>query len=214
MTGTRLDSLAKIERAAICDTFDLVGPDAPTLCEGWLTRDLAAHLILREGSVAALGIRVKPLAGWTHHVQDRISQRSWANLVQRVRAGAPTLSPFSNATIDKDWNSAEFFVHHEDVRRAAEGWTPRELAPGHERFLWAALRRRAKFHFAPSPVGTLLRNLEGEAIVARSGQPRVIVTGKPSELLLLAYGRGDHAIVTVEGEDGDVKTFRGTRLRA
>ena len=76
------------------------------------------------------------------------------------------------------------------------------------------LRRRAKFHFAPSPVGVVLRNLDDEAIVARPGQPGVIVTGKPSELLLLAYGRGDHAVVKVEGEADDIKAFRGARLRA
>ena len=32
------------ERAAMCDTFEKFGPDAPTLCEGWTTLNLAAHL--------------------------------------------------------------------------------------------------------------------------------------------------------------------------
>ena len=47
------------ERAAMCDTFEKFGPDAPTLCEGWLTLDLAAHLVAREArSDAAVGLVV------------------------------------------------------------------------------------------------------------------------------------------------------------
>ena len=42
------------ERAALCDLFLRVGPDAPTLCEGWATDDLATHLVIRER---------KPLSG-------------------------------------------------------------------------------------------------------------------------------------------------------
>ncbi|MGD0448569.1 MAG: maleylpyruvate isomerase family mycothiol-dependent enzyme [Candidatus Dormibacteria bacterium] len=36
------------ERRELCDLLIQVGPDAPTLCEGWTTSDLAAHLVLRE----------------------------------------------------------------------------------------------------------------------------------------------------------------------
>src|SRR5690606_1471098 len=39
---------ASRERAALCDLLSRLGPDQPTLCEGWTTRDLAAHLLLRE----------------------------------------------------------------------------------------------------------------------------------------------------------------------
>jgi len=35
------------ERAALCDTLEQYGPDAPTLCTGWMTLDLAAHLVAR-----------------------------------------------------------------------------------------------------------------------------------------------------------------------
>ena len=41
-------TFAKSERAELCDLFDRVGPDAPTLCQGWATHDLAAHLWIRE----------------------------------------------------------------------------------------------------------------------------------------------------------------------
>ena len=37
-------SLARRERDALCDLALLLGPDAPTLCEGWDARDLVTHL--------------------------------------------------------------------------------------------------------------------------------------------------------------------------
>ena len=49
------------ERAALCDTLEKYGPDAPTLCAGWLTLDLAAHLVAREArSDAAIGLVFPP----------------------------------------------------------------------------------------------------------------------------------------------------------
>src|SRR6476659_7483831 len=40
-------SLARTERAALADLLDQLGPDEPTLCGDWTTRDLAAHLTVR-----------------------------------------------------------------------------------------------------------------------------------------------------------------------
>ncbi len=55
--------LARSERAALCDLALQVGADRPTLCEGWTVKDLVVHLLVREGSPAAVGIVVPPLAG-------------------------------------------------------------------------------------------------------------------------------------------------------
>ena len=49
---------AQIERQELCDLFESVGPDHPTLCEGWSSADLAAHLVLRESSLKAIGLVV------------------------------------------------------------------------------------------------------------------------------------------------------------
>ena len=62
------------ERAALVATLHEVGPDAPTLCGDWTTRDLAAHLILRERHpIASLGIMVAPLADRTARAQQRLA---------------------------------------------------------------------------------------------------------------------------------------------
>ena len=41
-------TLAQQERNTLCDLFVELGSEAPTLCEGWSTADLAAHLVVRE----------------------------------------------------------------------------------------------------------------------------------------------------------------------
>src|SRR5437763_933578 len=50
---------AQRERAALVETMRTVGPNAPTLCGDWTTRDLAAHLVVREGRLdATAGVAV------------------------------------------------------------------------------------------------------------------------------------------------------------
>jgi uncharacterized protein (TIGR03085 family) len=72
---------ANEERKALADALQAAGPDAPTLCEGWQTRDLAAHLVLRERRPdAAAGILLKPLNGYNKKVQERLAAGDYAEL--------------------------------------------------------------------------------------------------------------------------------------
>src|SRR5215467_11727435 len=67
-------SYARDERAALCALFDETGPQAPTLCAGWRTADLAAHLVLRERRPdAAVGILGGPLARHTQRVNQALA---------------------------------------------------------------------------------------------------------------------------------------------
>ncbi|MBM7775843.1 uncharacterized protein (TIGR03085 family) [Actinokineospora baliensis] len=201
--------VARDERAALCDLFTEVGPDAPTLCGGWLTRDLAAHLVIRERRPdAAAGILIKPLAGHTERVQRGYAARPWADLVELVRTGPPPLSPLR--LLDEPVNTTEFFVHHEDVRRAASGWAPRPADPRRDNALWAALARVAKLHFRRSPVGVVLRTPDGRATTARPGPDPVTITGAPGELLLDAFGRAE-VVVDHSGPDSAVAAVRELR---
>ena len=43
-----MTNFAVVERRHLAALLRRVGPDAPTLCEGWVTRDLAVHLIERD----------------------------------------------------------------------------------------------------------------------------------------------------------------------
>ena len=137
------------------------GPDAPTLCGDWTTRDLAAHLVLRERRPdAAAGILISKLAGYTARKQKELTERTeWPDLLELVASGPPLYSPFK--LLDPLVNTTEMFIHHEDVRRAAPGWQPRQLDDD----LATALRRQVRFAIRMSlgraPAAVTLRDPDG-----------------------------------------------------
>jgi uncharacterized protein (TIGR03085 family) len=204
-------SFASSERAALCDLFEQVGPDAPTLNEGWDTRDLAAHLHLRETSLLAAGIVLPPLAGMLERRQKEMAGGDWATLVARIRR-PPIWSPSAIGALDARMNLAEYYVHHEDVRRAQESWEPRELTPGQQRALWGVLQASARMHYRKAPVGVVLRRPDGAELTAKEGIPAVVVSGPPSELVLHAFGRTGHCLVDLEGPADLVERFKQTPL--
>ncbi|MFI6812831.1 TIGR03085 family metal-binding protein [Nonomuraea sp. NPDC050328] len=193
---------ARAERSALCDLLDRLGPDAPTLCTGWTTRDLAAHLVLRERRPDAMGgIALRPLAGYTESVQRGLAAKhDFPELVGLVRrpGGIYGLLPFLDAQV----NTLEFFVHHEDVRRAQEGWEPRELPADFERLLWQRLSLAARLMLRKAPVGVVLRETRtgAAALGGPSGGERVEVAGPAGELLLFCFGRQKHARVELKGD--------------
>jgi uncharacterized protein (TIGR03085 family) len=191
------------ERLALCALLDKTGPDAPTLCEGWTTGDLAAHLVLRERRPdAAAGVMGGPLAGYTARVQQRIKERTpFPDLVRTIRSGPPLLSVMALPGVDERANAVEFFVHHEDVRRGADDWEPRELSSGESDMLWHRLRM-ARFMLRKAPVGVeLARDDNGPAyrITAKNATPAVTVVGSPAELTMWVMGRRTAARVRMDG---------------
>ena len=199
--------VAQDERRLLTELFAEVGPDAPTLCDPWRTRDLAAHLVLRERRPdAAAGILVKPLAGHTQRVQDAYAAKPWDELVGLVRVGPPRFSPY--ALVDELVNSVEYFVHHEDVRRARDDWAPRSPDPVRDAVLWRRLAPTARLMYRKSPVGVVLRRPDGEAVVAKRGANPVVLTGQVSELLVHVFGRAA-ARVEYDGPDDAVRLVRG-----
>jgi uncharacterized protein (TIGR03085 family) len=200
------------ERAAVCDLFDKLGPDEPTLCTGWLTRDLAAHLVVRERRPdAAAGILLAPFAGYTKRVQDGYAARPWAELVDLVRTGPPAYSPTRISTIDRLVNSVELYVHHEDVRRAQPDWRPRDRDPERDAVTWAGVSRAGRMTLRRSPVGLVLQNrVDGREVVVKRGPNTVIIAGEPGELLLFAFGR-DAVHVEFDGEQSSIAVVQGLK---
>ena len=213
-------SYSREERLALCALLDKTGPDAPTLCEGWTTGDLAAHLVLRERRPdAAAGVMGGPLAGYTARVQKRIRDRiPFADLVRMIRSGPPMLSYMSIPGMDERTNLVEFFVHHEDVRRGTPGWEPRQIGGGESDLLWQRLRL-AKFMLRHAPVGVELARedtgADGRAyrITAKNATPVVTVIGSPAELTMWVMGRRGAARVRFDGTDAAVQTRTGTGAR-
>ncbi|WP_030020932.1 TIGR03085 family metal-binding protein [Streptomyces monomycini] len=192
---------AKRERLLLADLLESAGSEAPTLCEGWTARDLAAHVVVRERRAdAAGGLLLKPLASRLERVQREFAAKPFDELLQLIRTGPPKLSPFSLKQIDEASNTVEFFVHSEDVRRAQTDWTPRELDPVFSDALWSRLEKMARLLGRKSPVGLVLRRPDGRTAVAHRGTPVVTATGEPGELLLFTFGRQTVADVRLDGD--------------
>lgn len=199
-------SVAQRERAALVETMRGVGPDAPTLCEGWQTRDLAAHLVIREYRLdAAPGIVIPFFASHTEKVQNQVTEQSdWDELVGKLASGPPVYSPLK--LLDPVANVAEMFIHHEDVRRAQPDWRPRTLEPALAKMLRRTLPLMARLTLAKVPGRVALRTSEGKTVLTTGQGPAVTVTGAPEELLLFSVGR--QAQVDFDGDAAAVQAVR------
>jgi uncharacterized protein (TIGR03085 family) len=201
-----------LERQQLCDLFVELGPDAPTLLEPWSTRDLGAHLVLREHDYLAAPGLVLP-GRWHRFAATRtakLADRDYASLVKQVRSGPPP-GFFRIGWVRRFPNLNEFFVHHEDVRRA-NGRTRRTDVPDLDAALWRNAARAPWF---------LARRLRGvglelewaganKRVRARRGEPTARLVGPPGELLLYLFGRQAVAQVEVAGEPAAVAAVRET----
>ncbi|QKW05952.1 TIGR03085 family protein [Streptomyces sp. NA04227] len=203
---------AKRERLLLAELLEAAGPGAPTLCEGWLTRDLAAHVVVRERRPdAAGGILIKPLAARLERVEAEFAAKPYEELIDLIRSGPPKFSPFALKQVDEAANVIEFYVHAEDVRRAQPEWTERTLDPVFADALWSRLERGARLLGRNAPTGIVLRRPDGRTVVASRGTPVVTVTGEPSELVLYTYGRQSVAKVELDGEPEAIEKLNGAK---
>jgi uncharacterized protein (TIGR03085 family) len=199
--------LAQQERRALCDLFEELGPDAPTLCAGWTTADLAAHLVARERRPdSGPGLVWPPLAAHTEKVRSSLRERTpWAALIARVRSGPPMLlRPF-----DGPMNTVEFFIHVEDVRRARPNWAARSISDGMANALWA---RVGAGGMAKKVAATIELRSEGRAPKANGTGPLVVIEGDPGEHTMFGSGRQSASLVTLEGDAAIVEQLRTARL--
>ncbi|MCB0916399.1 MAG: TIGR03085 family protein [Actinobacteria bacterium] len=207
-------TLAQAERAQLCDLLDSLGPDAPTLCEGWNTRDLTAHLVIREGRPdAGAGILVKPLERWTEKVQADAAAKPYGTLVQRVRTGPPRLSVFALPGVDALASTLEYFVHHEDVRRAQPDWQPRELDDSVRTELWHRLKASKRMLFRTAPVPVVLQPTDlPDFELTQPPRGSVVIRGPVAELVMHSYGRDAVRDVKVLGDPADVEAYQAVKL--
>ncbi len=137
--------MAQRERTALCDTALQVGEDQPTLSGEWTVKDLVVHLLVREGSPAAAGIFVSPLARLTELESRRLGRRDFTVLVEKLRSGPPLYSPYAVPRLDA---AAE----HAGVLRPPRGHPsrpagrgrPASLPAADEKLLWSMVRTAGK----------------------------------------------------------------------
>jgi len=201
-----------IEREQLCDLLDEIGPQAPTLLDPWTTHDLAAHLVLREHDFLAAPGLVVPGA-WGRFAERRrlaLKETGFTDLVATIRSGPPP-GFFRIGWVRRFPNLNEFFVHHEDVRRA-NGSGPRTNPPAEDAALFRNVARAPWF---------LSRRLRGagldlvwaetdQVIRARRGTPTARLHGLPGELLLFLFGRRDAADVEITGSPEAIEALQRT----
>ena len=207
-----MTNFARSERRSLAALLRTIGPDAPTLCEGWTTRDLAVHIVIRDRRPDALvGNAFPALAGKSQLLQERaagaeaeLTALPWEQLVGRVAEGAPVWNPASWGPVDRLMNTAEFLVHHEDVRRAQPGWEPRDLPWELHSRCFALVK--AMILPASLKSGThLVVEAPGFGMTSagRTGAASTTLRGTPVELLLWLFGRDEHARVEVSESAAD-----------
>jgi uncharacterized protein (TIGR03085 family) len=203
------------ERQKLCDVFDDLGPSVDTLLVGWTARDLAAHIVLRERDLVAGPCLVLPgpFQRFAERRRARLAERrDFVWLVARIRSGPP-LGFFRIGWVRSFPNLNEFFVHHEDVRRA-NGMHPRTLTPELEAALWRNVGRGSRY------LGRRLRDVgleiewagTSERLRVRRGEPTARLSGLPGELLLYVFGRQGAAQVAVTGPAEAVAAVHRTKF--
>jgi uncharacterized protein (TIGR03085 family) len=211
MTAVPLDAR---ERQRLCDLMAELGPAAPTLLEPWTTLDLAAHLVVREHDLRAAPGLVVPGA-WgrlAERHRQALARTDYAALLTTVRSGPPR-GFFRVGWVRRGPNLNEFFVHHEDVRRA-NGLGPRTNDAAFDEALWRNVGSARWF---------LSRRLRGvglelawrgtsRVVRARRGEPVARLTGPPGELLLYLFGRRDAARVEVSGPGAALEAVEHARF--
>ncbi|MBK7721899.1 MAG: TIGR03085 family protein [Austwickia sp.] len=212
--------LAAEYRRTCSDALEQAGPDAPTLCEGWTTRDLAVHLVLRDRRPDALLTSLLPfLRRYAGRVRKGYAAKPYDELVARVRQGPP-VSPFKVPRLDELANVVEFYIHTQDVVRAARTWTPaeQELPTDEEDVLWWRLASMGRLLCLKSPTGIEFVRVGGlggpQTSTAHPSTKlgTVRVCGRPGELLLFAFGRSGVAQVELDGSATAVTALRRAPL--
>ena len=206
------DLLARREREALCDLALVLGEDAPTLSGDWTAKELFAHLHLREHSLlGAPGLLIPQLSGLTDREMARIGRQDFTVLVERVRGRG--LTPYAIPPVDKAVNTLEYFVHHEDLRRAQPGWAPRVLPPADESALWSAIRLFGRGLVRPAGVPVRIRRTDnGAEATLRGGADPAVLSGMPSEIVMFLYGRDQHRGLQFTGPDTHIERLRGAGL--
>jgi uncharacterized protein (TIGR03085 family) len=200
-------SLAQQERSTLCDLFVELGPDAPTLCEGWVTADLAAHLVVRERRPdSGPGLVWPRLAEYTDKVRRSVRDRtSWETLVETVRRGPPLLL----RPVDGPMNTIEYFIHVEDVRRAQDGWEPRAISRELADALW---KRVGPGGMAKKVGATVVITSPGRADKQSGTGPLLTLAGDPGELTMFGAGRQRATTVEITGDAALADELRTARL--
>ncbi len=197
-------------RAHLAEVLKAAGPDRPTLCEGWRTRDLLAHLLLRETRPdVAAGVALPPLAARTERLTRQLGDQlaspdEYADGLRRF-TGARTPAR-AIGRVDAGMNTIEYLVHREDVVRGQEEGRA-ELAaltpfrPDEQELIWGKLGGVGLISALRHPGGLRLvgTDADGEPVFGERVLRRPVEESLPGRLVQAVVRAPEKEPVTVTG---------------
>lgn len=201
------------ERSALAQTLLDKGPDAPTLCGDWTTRELAVHLWIRENKPLAQVKSMLPVGGDAVGAEtEKALARPYEETVRKWAEGPQALSPWR--ILDPVANGVEHFVHHEDVLRGhlspGDQVEERDLEPEHRAYLHRAIKLtagraiRADRPVIIDPDGFSRIVINDKPGVSPDGEAVVRISGGVGEIVMWLLGR-DVVNLTISGDDSSVE---------
>lgn len=201
------------ERSALAQTLLDKGPDAPTLCGDWTTRDLAVHLWIRENKPIAQVKSMLPVGGDAVEAEtEKALARPYEETVRKWAEGPRALSPWK--ILDPVANGVEHFVHHEDVLRGhlspGDPVEERDLEPEHRAYLHRAIKLvagraiKADRPVIIDPDGFSRIVINDKPGVSPDGEAVVRISGGVGEIVMWLLGR-DVVNLTISGDDSSVE---------
>lgn len=168
---------------------------ASTLCAGWTIEDLAAHLVSRERNIiGSIGLVVPGL----HFVHDKRLEKIKAKGHQFIISRLERYPWWMAATL----NTAEFYVHNEDMLRGGLKMSRPEPNKATQAILWDSLSGLVKIKkgLVKDLGNVMIENSQTADVltIANSkNQQDTTINGLASEELLYFYGRRAVAKVKV-----------------
>lgn len=197
-----------VELEALLETLRSTDPEAPTLCEGWQARHLAAHLFLRRHQPWQ-SFRQQPDSRFAELAEQAADPAVYATVIDDFAKPPASLSlqALPDGPLGMQTNFVEYVIHHEDLRRGAGPVPPRRLPAPFSDALFERIGLLARAGLRSVDVGVVLVVPGGRRRVVRKSPDAVAVVGAPVELALVASGRRRAADVEILGEPAAVETF-------
>ncbi|MDO5723362.1 MAG: TIGR03085 family metal-binding protein [Flaviflexus sp.] len=211
-------TMTQIERRRLIDRLAQLGPEAPTLCEGWRAQDLLAHLIRREIIPhAVIGSWMPSRIGEAaSKMLSDLDEASWEEMLEMFASGRPSFSPLRIGAIDSVVNTLEYVIHTEDLNRAQTPPIIEAYSDEEQRHVFSRLGTMAQLIFARSPVTVRLNaGTFGtkEMLISKRNDSAVTILGEPVELALWSFGRDEAADVSFEGSEDDIEAMKASRMK-
>lgn len=196
-------------RTHLVTILERTGPGKPTLCDGWNTEHMVAHLLLRETRPdVAAGVVIPPLGRRTDRKTDEMAEQLTDGrlYMQALEKFSATKTPNRlHEKIDEGMNYTEYVIHREDVLRGSSAATEMNSGEaevdGEDRKIWETLTTRGGIFTRNYPDGLTVIGTDGRgaAVFGTKVLRKSAATSRVSGLvqkIVKAPSAGQHVTIT------------------